>query len=84
MKNSPSSPKLAMAATAQAHLSNAGDGNSASDYVFKQGSVDTDPWYITSENAITINNVTNDGYYYQSTGAAGESATGAAFLLTAH
>lgn len=61
----------------------AGDGNSSSDYRFKQGSADNDPWYVSSENPITTTNSAADGYYYTSTGANGESNTGDAFLVQA-
>lgn len=60
----------------------AGDGASSSDFRFKQGSSDDDPWYISSETAITVTNVLSDGFYYQSTGASGESATGSSFLIS--
>ncbi len=59
----------------------AGDGASSSDYVFKQGSADSDPWYIQSEDAITTTSAAGDGHYYQSTGATGESATASLFLI---
>jgi len=59
----------------------AGDGNSSSDYRFVQGSADTDPWYIQSESAITTTNSAGDGYYYQNSGATGESSTGSVFLI---
>lgn len=60
----------------------AGDGASSSEFRFKQGSSDDDPWYVTSENALTITNATADGFYYQGSGAPGESSTGEAFLLS--
>lgn len=59
----------------------AGDGASSSDYRFKQGSADNEPWYIQSESAITTTNSATDGHYYTSTGAVGESATGSVFLI---
>ena len=59
----------------------AGDGNSSSDYRFKQGSADNDPWYVTSEDALTTTSSAADGYYYTSSGAGGEDATGSAFLI---
>lgn len=59
----------------------AGDGNSNSDYRFKQGSSDDDPWYIQSESAITTTNTASNGFYYTSTGASNENATGDAFLI---
>lgn len=61
----------------------AGDGNSSSDYRFRQGASDNDPWYISSENPITTTNSASDGYYYTSTGANGENNTGDAFLVQA-
>lgn len=61
----------------------AGDGNSSSEYRFKQGSGDNDPWYIVNENPITTRNSATDSFYYTSTGAAGESATGESFLIPA-
>lgn len=59
----------------------AGDGNSSSNYRFKQGSVDDDPWYVQGSAAINVTNAASDGYYYQSAGANGESATGSSFLI---
>lgn len=59
----------------------AGDGNSSSEYRFKQGSADDDPWYIQNESAFTTSNATSDTYYYQSSNAAGENASGDAFLV---
>ncbi len=59
----------------------AGDDNSSSEYRFKQGSSDNDPWYIQSENAITTTNSTADGFYYQSSSASSESASGAVFII---
>ncbi len=61
----------------------AGDGNSASEYRFKQGSADNDPWYVQGESAITTTNGAADGYYYQSTGAAGENNSGDQFIISA-
>jgi formylglycine-generating enzyme required for sulfatase activity len=60
---------------------NAGDGNSSSQYPFKQGSGDNDPWYIVSEEALTTSNAVSDAYYYTSTGASGENASGDVFLI---
>ncbi len=59
----------------------AGDGASASPFRLKQGSADDNPWYISSENAITTANVASGGFYYQSTGAPNENASGDAFLI---
>ena len=61
----------------------AGDGNSSSEFRFKQGSADNSPWYIQNENAITTANVASAGFYYQSTGANGENNSGDAFLIPA-
>ncbi|MBI4309951.1 MAG: SUMF1/EgtB/PvdO family nonheme iron enzyme [Candidatus Omnitrophica bacterium] len=61
----------------------AGDGNSSSEYRFKQGSADDNPWYIQNENAITTGNAASGGYYYQSTGANGENSSGNPFLVPA-
>ncbi|MBF0484764.1 MAG: SUMF1/EgtB/PvdO family nonheme iron enzyme [Candidatus Omnitrophica bacterium] len=58
-----------------------GDGASSSEYKFQKGSADTNPWYLTSEDAITTTNAAADGYYYQSSGASGESATGSVFVI---
>ncbi|MFA5059954.1 MAG: SUMF1/EgtB/PvdO family nonheme iron enzyme [Candidatus Omnitrophota bacterium] len=35
---------------------------------FRQGSADADPWYITSEGTIAVQNVASDGYYYKNSG----------------
>ena len=59
----------------------AGDGASNSTYRFKEGNSDNDPWYIQNENAITTTNSASNGFYYTSTGASGEDATGSIFLL---
>ncbi len=61
----------------------AGDGNSSSEFAFKQGSADSDPWYVQNENAINVSNAASDAYYYQGTGATGENASGDAFLVPA-
>jgi formylglycine-generating enzyme required for sulfatase activity len=61
----------------------AGDGASSSEYAFKQGSADSNPWYVQNENAITTTNSASAGFYYQSTGATGENATGSTFLIPA-
>lgn len=59
----------------------AGDGNSSSNFRLKQGTADEDPWYIQSDVAINTGNAASDGFYYQSTGAPSESATGSTFLI---
>lgn len=61
----------------------AGDGNSSSPFHFQQGSADTSPWYIQSENALTTTNTASGGYYYEGTGAGGENSSGDAFLISA-
>ncbi len=61
----------------------AGDGNSASEYRFVQGSADAEPWYVQNENAINTTNTATDGFYYQSSGVTGENATGDVFLVPA-
>ncbi len=58
-----------------------GDSNSSSEARFVQGSTDTDPWYVANENPITTTNAAIDGYYYQSSGAIGENASGSVFLI---
>ncbi len=52
---------------------------------FQQGSSDTDPWYITSEGAISVTDTESDGYYYTNGGASAsnEDATGSAFTIEA-
>ena len=71
----------------------AGDVDS-SNAAFKQGSSDTDPWYIGSEAEMSITNSTgtasgsgNEGtetrYYYTSANNTGEDATGSAFTIPA-
>jgi formylglycine-generating enzyme required for sulfatase activity len=59
----------------------AGD-NATSTAAFKQGSGDNDPWYISSESAISVTNAASDGYYYvtDSSGSSDE-ATGATFSI---
>ena len=61
----------------------AGDGNSSSDYRFKAGSSDNNPWYVPSENAITTTNTSTNGYFYQSSGAINENSSGDIFLVPA-
>lgn len=58
-----------------------GDGDSASEYHFVQGSADTEPWYIRSEDSITTTNGASGGYYYQSSGSPAENATGSVFII---
>ena len=64
----------------------AGDGtDEASNAEFDQGSApaEDDPWYIESEDAISVTNVDNDGYYYNSGGNTGEDAAGSDFIIPA-
>ncbi len=58
-------------------------GDTSSTGSLKQGSGDTDPWYISSEGAINVNQLVSDGYYYVSGSNAGESSTGAEFTIPA-
>jgi formylglycine-generating enzyme required for sulfatase activity len=50
---------------------------------FKQGTADTDPWAIGSEDAITTTNTASDGYYYVSNSQTGEAASGDVFEIPA-
>ena len=50
----------------------AGDGNAS--YTLKEGSSDVDPWYISSEAAISVTNSSSNGYYYPGPGDAAGSA----------
>ena len=53
---------------------------------FQQGSSDTDPWTIDSENAIHVQDIAEDGYYYISGSNSAvfeEDETGAQFSLPA-
>ena len=59
----------------------AGDGNSSSNYHFKEGSSDTDPWYIRSESAFSTTGASSDGFYYTSSGSSGEASSGSVFLV---
>ena len=69
----------------------AGD-NATSTAALRQGSSDTDPWYIGSESAITTGaqagsgtrvGETNSEYRYVSNSQSGEDATGAVFTIPA-
>ncbi|MFA5060135.1 MAG: SUMF1/EgtB/PvdO family nonheme iron enzyme [Candidatus Omnitrophota bacterium] len=60
----------------------AGDG-STNNSSFRQGSSDADPWYVESENAISVTNATANGYYYTSSGVSGENGTATTFLIPA-
>ncbi len=46
-----------------------------------QGSGDSDPWYISSEDPIIVSNCVKDGYRYVSANNEGEDATGASFRI---
>jgi formylglycine-generating enzyme required for sulfatase activity len=59
---------------------------------FRQGSSDNDPWYIGSENAISVTNSVGNGtgagqtagvYYYVQGGAGGGDTTGSVFTIPA-
>jgi formylglycine-generating enzyme required for sulfatase activity len=68
-------------------------GDNATSYAsFKQGSNDNDPWWIGSEDAITVSNSAGTGtglaekaaeYYYVTDGSVNDDATGAAFTIPA-
>lgn len=60
----------------------AGDGASTGSYkTFRQAEDDADPWHIISENPIEVNNVPGRTYYYYSTEASYEDASGSTFTL---
>ncbi|MEY4668885.1 MAG: hypothetical protein RL518_1584 [Pseudomonadota bacterium] len=64
----------------------AGDGSADSGGTasrLKEGSSDTDPWYINSENAISVTNASSNGYYYVTDPYADDDATGTAFSIPA-
>lgn len=56
---------------------------STSTAALDQGSSDTNPWYISSEEAISISNQSTNGYRYVSAGNSNENATGSSFTLSA-
>ena len=58
-------------------------GDTAATGTFKQGSSDTDPWYISSAGAISVTNTASNGYYYTSAAFTNEDATGATFTIPA-
>ena len=58
----------------------AGDYNTSTASL-NQGSADSNPWPIISENAIPVSNPASGGYRYVSNNNAGESATGASFNI---
>jgi formylglycine-generating enzyme required for sulfatase activity len=69
----------------------AGD-NANSTASFKQGSSDNDPWYVSSEVALSVTNSVGNGtgagqtgavYYYVSSFNGGENASGAVFTVPA-
>jgi len=57
----------------------AGDGISAGSFI--QGYNDTDPWNITSENAITTHNGPSNGYYFQTDNYSIDDPSGAVFTI---
>lgn len=58
-------------------------GDTSSTAAFMAGSADNSPWHITNEEAIAVTAAAADGFYYTSGGAAGEDATGTAFMVPA-
>ncbi|MBI4309950.1 MAG: hypothetical protein HY591_06425 [Candidatus Omnitrophica bacterium] len=48
-----------------------------------KGSADNAPWYINSENAVSVANPANNGFHYVSNNNAGEYATGSTFTIPA-
>jgi formylglycine-generating enzyme required for sulfatase activity len=67
----------------------AGD-NASSPSAFRQGSSDNDPWYVSSESALSVSNSAGNGtgvgstsalYYYVTGGWGGEDASGTAFSV---
>ncbi len=60
----------------------AGDYNGSSASLNK-GTADSNPWNVTSENAIAVSNPASNGYRYVSAGNSGEYATGASFTVPA-
>jgi formylglycine-generating enzyme required for sulfatase activity len=59
-------------------------GDNATSYAsFKQGSGDNDPWYISSESAVSVTNAVSDGYYYVTDFYNGDDTTGAVFTIPA-
>ncbi len=56
-------------------------GDTSSTAGFKQGSSDTDPWYIDSDATIRVNNAASDSFYYTSDGNTAEFATGTQFTI---
>jgi cysteine-rich repeat protein len=59
-------------------------GDTSATARFQQGSGDTDPWYISSDDAISVTNAASDGFYYTSTGSGTqESSTGSTFTIEA-
>jgi len=60
----------------------AGDFNT-SNASLNQGSADSNPWHVISENAIPVSNQSSSGYRYVSASNTGEFATGASFSIPA-
>jgi formylglycine-generating enzyme required for sulfatase activity len=69
----------------------AGD-NATSTASLKQGSSDNDPWYVSSEAALSVTNSVGNGtgagqtgavYYYVSSGSVGEDSSGTLFTVPA-
>ncbi|MBF0593835.1 MAG: SUMF1/EgtB/PvdO family nonheme iron enzyme [Candidatus Omnitrophica bacterium] len=53
----------------------------ASTGAFQRGSADTNPWEISGVGPISVTAVTNNGFFYSSSGNIGEFATGASFVI---
>lgn len=58
----------------------AGDDNTST-AALNQGSADSDPWSIISENALPVSNSAANAYRYVSAGNSGEAVTGATFSI---
>ncbi len=58
----------------------AGD-HSTSTASLHQGSNDPDPWYVIGEDAITVTELTENGFRYASNNNPGEDTTGASFII---
>ncbi|MBU1854058.1 MAG: hypothetical protein KJ957_08490, partial [Candidatus Omnitrophica bacterium] len=57
--------------------------NDTSTASLDQGSADPDPWFISSESAVSVTNPASDGYRYVSAGNSGENSTGSSFTIPA-
>ena len=48
-----------------------------------QGSSDSDPWYVSDANGLSVSDPASNGFRYVSASQAGEDATGSSFVLDA-